>query len=59
VKTLTRIATWIDKVLSIVVGTVLQGAMAALTFVLRRGRHRGWRRRSAEADQQRSDASRP
>jgi hypothetical protein len=54
-KTLTRIATGIDAFLTVVIGTLLRGAMAALTFVLRRGRHRQWRRHGAEASRQRSD----
>jgi hypothetical protein len=57
-KMLTRIATRIDALMTVVIGTVLRGAMAALTFVLRRGRHRQWRRQDAEASRQRSDASR-
>ena len=56
-KLLTRIATRIDAFMTVVIGTVLRGAMAALTFVLRRGRHRQWRQ-DAEASRQRSDASR-
>jgi hypothetical protein len=47
VKTIARIATWIDSVLTTVVGVALRGATAFLAFVLRRGSHRPWRRRAA------------
>jgi hypothetical protein len=46
---LARIATWIDHVVSAVVAVVLRGAMATLAFVLRRGKHRAWRRRGVKS----------
>ena len=49
VKTITRIATWIDAVVTAVVGVVLRGVTAVLALVLRRGKHRPWRRDGAEA----------
>ena len=57
-KTITSIATRIDSVLTIVIGGLLRGLMAALTLVLGRGKHREWRRRDAEAAHRRSEASR-
>jgi hypothetical protein len=58
VKTITRIATWIDAAATVVIGKLLRGLMAVLTLLLGRGKHREWRRRDAEPARQRSDASR-
>jgi hypothetical protein len=59
VKTITRIATRVDAVLTRVIGALLRGLMAVLTLALGRGKHREWRRRDAEAARRRSEATRP
>ena len=46
------------RVATAVIGSLLRGSMAVLAFVLRRGKHRAWRRRDAEAARQRSETSR-
>jgi hypothetical protein len=54
--TLTRIATWIERVATAVIGQVVRGAAALLTLVLRRGKHRDWRRGAAKTKKGRSSA---
>jgi hypothetical protein len=49
VKTVTRIATWVDAVVTRLFGFVLRAVAAVLALVLRRGKYRGWRRRGADA----------
>jgi hypothetical protein len=56
--TLTRIATWVERVAIAVIGQVVRGTAALLTVVLRRGKHRAWRRGAAKAKKQRSSAPR-
>jgi hypothetical protein len=56
VKTVTRIATWIDAVVTKLIGVVLRGVATVLALVLRRGKHRGWRRRGAEAKRRASNS---
>jgi hypothetical protein len=46
---LARIATAVDRVVTAIVDPLLRGATALLTAVLRRGRHRDWRRRETGA----------
>lgn len=53
-RTLTRIATWIDAVATAVSGVVLRVSAAVLAFILRRGKHRAWRRRAGDS-RRRSD----
>ncbi len=38
------ILTWLQRRIQWIVARVLAGGIGALTFVLRRGRHREWRR---------------
>jgi hypothetical protein len=44
-----RLLTWIDSRLEHALGIAFRGLAAALAWMLRRGRHRSWRRDSGQA----------
>jgi hypothetical protein len=56
-KRLASLLTWPQRRIQWLVGYVLSGCVAVLAFVLRRGRHREWRREQERRARERLDSS--
>lgn len=56
-KRLASLLTWLQRRIQWFLGHVLSGGVAALALVLRRGRHREWRREQERRAQERLDSS--